>query len=55
MRHGRTVMVALAVLFAVLTGFWLVEGRPVRAALAVVNTAIAVLVYRNVADAPRAV
>lgn len=55
MKHGRTVMLALVVLFVALTGFWLFEGRPVRAGLAVVNATIALLVYRNLADAPRAV
>lgn len=51
----RAAMLALAGLFVALTGFWLFEGRPLRAGLAVVNAAIALLVYRNARDAPRAV
>jgi len=55
MKHARAVMLALVVLSVALAGFWFVEGRPVRAALAVVNATIALLVFRNISDTPRAV
>ena len=55
MRHGRLVVLALVVLFAVLTGFWLVEGHPLRAAVAAVNAAVALFVARRSRDAPQAV
>jgi|GEM_PF-2098725 hypothetical protein len=55
MKLSRIAMVVVSAFFLLTGGYWLYSGRPQRAGLAAVNAIIALVVFRRLRDAPRAV
>ena len=55
MKHSRIAMLGIAVVFVCYGGYSLVGGQVLRAAVASLNTVLALLTFRRMKDAPRAV
>ncbi|MDS0257828.1 hypothetical protein NDI56_00235 [Haloarcula sp. S1CR25-12] len=55
MRHSQIAVLAVAVLSLLLCGYWLYGGRPLQAGLSVLTATLALLTFRRLEDAPRAV
>jgi len=48
-------MLVVSAFFILAGGYWLSSGQPQRAGLAALNAVIALVVFRRLRDAPRAV
>ncbi|WP_167768378.1 hypothetical protein [Haloarcula amylovorans] len=55
MGHGRLALLGVFAFFVVTGGYWLYTERLLIGVSALLNAAFAVLVYRRLNDAPRAV
>jgi len=55
MEHSRIAMLAVAALSVLFSGYWLVSGQPLQAAVSVLTAGLALLTFRRSKDAPRAV
>jgi len=55
MKHSRIAMLAIAALSVLFCGYWLYSGRLLQAAASLLTAGPAILTFRRLKDAPRAV